>query len=427
MIRHLGTIGVWLSLIPMFSFSQCVRGGSETPSPAPEASGAKQGGAIAAVTVTCDYIADRNADSRTRALYDNLVKFSEKGTMFGAQMPTIHGISGGEPWYNTDNTDRSDTKDVAGSHPALCGWEIGGLESGADINLDGDRFDVIIRHMEAAYKRGAANTVTWHCGNPVIGGRYNNTSSMPIHEILPGGSCHDKFMGWLDALAGFLALPKTPEGQPIPIIFRPWHEHTDTGKGSGFWWSVGNNSKEDFIALWRMTFDYLTNEKGLHNLLWAYSPDLHHLCWGQPGIDQYMYMDAWPGDDYVDIMGLDAYETPWSNFRTTAKDIVAYAITLANEKGKPFAITETGFANNNPEHQKYGYDASWWTQQLYPLTHGRKVAYVMIWRDDAFPESNSQYPEYYGGFNGSYSKDDFVKYVGKSDILLEKDLKNLYK
>lgn len=402
------TIGIGLCLIPILFLSGCELSFS--------------------IREQENHLVDKDATRETVALYNNIRTLADSClTMFGAQMPTIHGIANGEPWYNGFDTGRSDTKDVAGSHPALYGWEIGGIELGTEKNLDGDSFEVIRAHIAAAYERGGVNTISWHCGNPVIGGKYNNTSAYPIRELLEGGSCHQKFLGYLDIVADFLASLKGRHGEAIPVIWRPWHEHTDSGKGTGFWWSVGNNSREDFIALWHMTYNYMTEQKGLHNLIWAYSPDLHHLCWGQPGIDKYMYLDAWPGDEYVDLMGLDAYETPWSNFRTKALEIVDYALSLAQEKGKPFAITETGFANNSPEHDKYGHDPRWWTEQLYSLTHGKKVSYVLIWRDDAFPAAGEPYPEYYGGFLGSYSQQDFVEYVNKEDILLEKDLSRMYK
>jgi len=418
-------IGIGLCLIPIFSLLSCScstnKEAEDVDDPTEVVPGASSGTSVQPVTAVVPLV-DKNASVSALATYEKMISLLDKGTMFGQQMPTIHGIDDGEPWYNETVTSRSDTKDVAGSHPALCGWELGGIETGAEENLDGDSFETIRRHMAAAYARGAINTITWHCGNPVIGGRYNNTSDHPIQQILEGGEYHEKFLGWLGNLADFLASVQDANGNPIPVIIRPWHEHTDQGKGTGFWWSVGNNSKSDFIALWKMTFRYMTETKGMHNFIWAYSPDLHHLCWGKPGIDQEMYLDAWPGDDYVDIMGFDAYETEWSNFRTTAKDIAGYALGLAEEKRKIFAITETGFANNSPEHQKYGYDKHWWTEQLYPLTQGRRVSYVMIWRDDSFPDESGIFPEYYGGFKGSYSQDDFVDYVSKPDILLECDL-----
>jgi beta-mannanase len=44
-------------------------------------------------------------------------------------------------------------------------------------------------------------------------------------------------------------------------------------------------------------FDYFTYTKQLHNILWVYSPD-------QSREEPSKY---YPGDSYVDIVGLDAY------------------------------------------------------------------------------------------------------------------------
>ena len=44
-------------------------------------------------------------------------------------------------------------------------------------------------------------------------------------------------------------------------------------------------------------FNYLTQVKGLHNILWIYSPDQ-----GAPTPSLY-----YPGSNYVDIVGLDVY------------------------------------------------------------------------------------------------------------------------
>jgi mannan endo-1,4-beta-mannosidase len=44
-------------------------------------------------------------------------------------------------------------------------------------------------------------------------------------------------------------------------------------------------------------FNYLTYTKHLHNILWIYSPD-------QGASNPSMY---YPGDNYVDIVGLDVY------------------------------------------------------------------------------------------------------------------------
>lgn len=376
--------------------------------------------------VTPRLLSDKNATEQTENLYVNMMELVETGTMFGVQMPTTQGINGSNSWSaGTNDTNRSDTKDLTGSHPAVCGWEMGSIEYGSANNLDGISFEKIRAHIVAAYNRGAVNTISWHCHNPVTDGRYNNASDNPIRAILPGGSHHDKFCGWLDKAAEFLLSLKTSDGTLIPVIFRPWHEHTDRAYGSGFWWSVGNNSNDNYRLLWQMTFDYLTGTKGVHNLIWSYSPDLHHLCWNESGLDKYVYMNAWPGDAYVDILGLDAYQTAYSNFDASVANVVNHALSLAEEKGKLFAITETGLSNNNPGHYKYFYNEHWWTEKLYPLLSGKKVSYAMVWRNDGYP-TDGQFPEYYNAFPGSYSAEDFLVFAGKNDILLEDDLGNMY-
>ncbi len=364
-------------------------------------------------TTLCDTLATR----QTRALYANLKNFYAAGkTLFGVQMPTLFGIDNWQYWggRNNSDTDHSDTKYLAGSHPAVCGWELAGIEKGNDRDVDGNYFSAVREHIKAAYGRGAVNTISWHCGNPATDGLYNDNSVTGVIErILPGGDLHDKFCLWMDRTAAFLASLTGPDGEAIPIIFRPWHEHTDRGHGSGFWWAVGNNSDESFTKLWKMTYEYMTITKGLHNLIWAYSPDLHHLCWDENWNNKYVYMWAWPGDAYVDILGLDAYETSTSNFDSRAGLVADYAISQADARGKIFAVTETGILNNST--QPY-----WWTNKLYGLVGGRKTAYVMVWRNDW-----NDY--YYNAFRGCCSADDFLTFASKDDILLENELKNIYK
>ena len=72
-------------------------------------------------------------------------------------------------------------------------------------------------------------------------------------------------------------------------------------------------------------FNYSTYEKELDNLLWVYSPDA----------SKGRYLDFYPGDSYVDIVGLDSYTRPPESIRDKGY------ITLL-ELGKPFGLTEFG-------------------------------------------------------------------------------------
>lgn len=75
---------------------------------------------------------------------------------------------------------------------------------------------------------------------------------------------------------------RTDAGEYVPVLFRPFHEHT----GNGFWWGKGNCTAEEYIALWRFTLEYLRDTKGVHNLLYVYSPDIVS--------SQDNYLEFWP-------------------------------------------------------------------------------------------------------------------------------------
>lgn len=135
----------------------------------------------------------------------------------------------------TGNTrrDAPTSRECCGDYPAVFGWELGGLETGADRSIDDVPFAEITRLLCAAYGRGAVNTVSWHPQNPESGASaWDGKTSTAVSSILPGGANHAQFRLWLDRLAGFFVGLKSADGTCVPVLFRPFHEHT----GSGFWW-----------------------------------------------------------------------------------------------------------------------------------------------------------------------------------------------
>ncbi|CAN5436545.1 glycosyl hydrolase [soil metagenome] len=77
------------------------------------------------------------------------------------------------------------------------------------------------------------------------------------------------------------------EKAKVPILWRPLHE----AEGKWFWW--GATGAEPYVKLWRLMHDRLTNHHQLHNLIWVYTG----------GVDHSWY----PGDAFVDVVGIDAY------------------------------------------------------------------------------------------------------------------------
>ncbi|MDH6109206.1 mannan endo-1,4-beta-mannosidase [Kitasatospora sp. MAP12-15] len=87
----------------------------------------------------------------------------------------------------------------------------------------------------------------------------------------------------------------------VPVLFRPYHEMNAPSCATGFWWA--DQSPEKFKALWRIMYNYLVNTRGLHNLIFVWSP----AAWnGVTGTDPAAY---YPGGQYVDVVGVDDYSS----------------------------------------------------------------------------------------------------------------------
>ena len=172
--------------------------------------------------------ADPDMTKQTKNLLDNMDKLSKQGkTMFGHQCSTLYGIG----WMAEE--DRSDVKSICGDYPAVVGWDLAEIELGKEVNIDGDSFAAIRELIKQSYRRGGITTLSWHATNPVTDGTaWDNTEA--VYRIIPGGDLHMKFCGYLDKVAEFIGSLKVGE-EMVPVLFRPWHEHS----GGGFWWGNG--------------------------------------------------------------------------------------------------------------------------------------------------------------------------------------------
>ena len=182
---------------------------------------------------------DANATKKTKALYANLKKIAQRGIMFGHQDDAVYGIG----WKY--DSGRSDVKSVSGDYPAVFGWELGNLELGRSHSLDSVSFDTIRTRIKEVYSRGGVNTISWHVNNPLGGNAWNCNSTEAVKSVLPGGAQNELFKVWLDRLATFIGSLRDDKGNAIPILFRPFHEHT----GGWFWWGSKQCTPQEYIAL----------------------------------------------------------------------------------------------------------------------------------------------------------------------------------
>jgi len=349
--------------------------------------------------------ADSLATLETKYLYANLQTFSNHKLLFGHQDDLAYGVR----FKYFGARERSDIKIMCGEYPAVVGWDIGNAENNPyGSNLDGVSFSSMKIWTKDVYEMNCINTMSWHVSNPVTG-LYSWDTTKAVSRILPGGDKHTKYLTWLDRIAEYLNSLKNTDGTLIPIIFRPFHEHTH----SGFWWGQAHCTTEEFIQLWRFTVDYLRNTRDVHHLLYAYSP---HDVWSYAE-----YIERYPGDDYVDIMGVDYYY--WGT--VNAGNIEEYkgrlvfncqmAAEAARQHNKIAALTETGREN---------VDIPDWctTCLLNPLKENdllESISYALVWR-------NANTTHHFAPYKGHASEPDFLKFYQDSTTVFEKGMVNLY-
>ena len=335
---------------------------------------------------------DPKATPEAVKLYQDMLSLQDKGMMFGHQDALAYGTS----WYAEEG--RSDVKDVCGYHPAIFGWELGHLELGDKFSLDSVFFDSIIKGIKDAHRMGGINTVSWHFRNVLTGGSsWDVSSKKTVASMIPGGGKHEEYKKYLDKLATFMLSLKTDKGTFIPVHFRPFHEHT----GSWFWWGKDLCTVDEYKALWRFTVNYLRNEKNLHHLLYGYSTDRF--------TSEEEYLERYPGDDLIDLIGFDLYDRG-PEYAATLGNCAKMVTKIAADKGKIVAVTEAGGPiTKNPE---------WWTKTLLETLRPYKLSYVLVWRN-AF----NQPPHVaFGPYKGCPSEKDFVKFHNDPKTLFLKDI-----
>lgn len=333
-------------------------------------------------------------DENTSALMARLQDNIDKGVMmYGHQDDLMYGHT----WrVDQDESEflRSDVMEVCGKYPAVYGLDLGGIELGSEQNLDDNYFAAMRASAIAHHQRGGVVTFSWHPRNPLTAGdAWDVSSKEVVASILEGGSRHDLFIGWLGRVADYIESFKTSDGQMVPIIFRPWHEHT----GSWFWWGRDLCSVEEYKALWKMTFDYLSGERGLRNLIWSYSP-------GAGGVTEEIYMERWPGDEMVDMIGIDCYQYSTSEvFIADLANALDIMKKISAEHGKMMAVTEAGY-EGIPQ-------ADWWTGTLYEALKDYPLSYVLTWRNACDKPEH-----FYAPFPGHLSADDFKAFAAMPGV-----------
>ena len=309
----------------------------------------------------------------------------------------------GQAWSLNKNDSlyiNSDIYEVCGQYPFILGLDLGRIEAGGERNIDGCLFKQMKEAAIMHNQRGGVVTISWHMDNPLTdGSSWDHTSGDAVQKILNDSLAHKKFISWLDMGADFMNQLENKKGKKIPILFRPFHEcNIET-----FWWSKNSCSEEEYIALWRMTYDYLVNEKDMKQLLWVYSPYNVHTE---------SEISIWyPGNESVDVIGFERYQSYTKTYDEGIGDYLKdvkrgmdVTVNFAKPRAKIVAFSETGY-------QGVPYD-NWWTEGLWVSIVNQPLAYVHLWRNG----TSKSY--YFGPCLTSESSNDFKKLVTTTRIKL---------
>ena len=299
---------------------------------------------------------------------------------------------------------RSDVLETTGSYPGLMNWDLGLIEYGDSVQLDGVPFDFMREQVREQAARGGINSLSWHPRNPANGGDSWDVSASPVGEaVQPGTALNDTLRAWVGRVADFVLSLTDADGERIPVLFRPWHEHT----GSWFWWGKDHCTPEEYKALWRLTREVF-DARGVDNAVWVYSPDKL--------VESAEYEERYPGDEYVDILGTDVYhfggEEGIADYLTRARRQLDGAKALSARNGKIIALSETG-SEGMPV-------ADWYTRVLLPLLKEYPVAYVCVWRN----AMDSVKPgHFYTPYKGHPAEADFKAFANDDRIVMAGKIK----
>ena len=303
-----------------------------------------------------------NASQQAKNVYNFLLEQSGKKTLSGVQSSHSHKNDFVDAVYKH-----------TGKHPALAGYDFLFLQfSPTPDNWSWVQNYNDISAPKEQWAAGGLVNYMWHWNVPNSKADWDNgvnnynfdgyafysdQTSFDIREALkPGTWQNDFIMKDIEEVAGYLQLL---ENENIPVIWRPLHEaagnyglYEGGGSGAWFWW--GRYGAEPCKQLWRLLYDQLVNVYGLDNLIWVWTVDV------VPTIPyaQERNLDWYPGDEYVDILGVDIYAAD-----TQAKTRQYQALVDLAKGKKLVTISECG---NIPDPDKC-------------MEAGNKWSWFMVW------------------------------------------------
>ncbi|WP_158866686.1 glycoside hydrolase family 26 protein [Leifsonia sp. AG29] len=201
-----------------------------------------------------------------------------------------------------------------------------------------------------SWEQGRLPMMTWE-SRPIDAG--NDTNVAPAYSLpkIIGGDFDDYLHRYAKAIVA--------TGLPLAIrldhemngVWYPWAE-TDA-KGA----SINGNSPGDYVKMWRHVHDVFQQEGANNLVIWVWAPNIVNNLPASHKVDGFLE-SLYPGDDYVDWVGLSGYMRP--PFKTDQTFTFDYSFTPSLNKlrsitTKPIVLAEVGASETG------GHKAAWIT------------------------------------------------------------------
>ncbi len=196
------------------------------------------------------------------------------------------------------------------------------------IFLDWERF-IEPEIITEVYKRGSFLVITWEPWDA------SSKEGIDYRGLLLGR--YDKYIS-------DFALSLKDIGQEVMVRFA--HEQN----GDWYPWSGKRVGKDTYIALCRY-IKGIFDKNDVKNVKWVFSVN-----WEDIPEDNY-FLDYYPGDDYVDYIGIDGYNwgksERWSKWMEFKDIFLKRYLEIVNNTPKPVLITEFSTSSSGGDKAKW--------------------------------------------------------------------------
>ncbi|MBV9593138.1 MAG: hypothetical protein JO147_04980, partial [Actinobacteria bacterium] len=222
----------------------------------------------------------------------------------------------------------------------------------------------------SAWQRGAVPVVTWMSA-PGNYAQIGDLSSYSLTNIANGSQD-----AYLKTWAANIAVQK------LPVVIRLDHEVN----GNWYPWSLGwskqgitGNTPTAYVSAWRHVWNIFQSYGANNYAIWAYVPSrLDTLgSYGTGQSQAQLIAASYPGDAYVDWIGMDGYQYNPAESTSYAQTFSATMAALTSVSGKPFLVAEMGSAE-----QPGTVKPDWLTQTITGLAGNPRVVGAIYFDND---------------------------------------------